>query len=99
MESSLAGLSTTGLLKQETDDALHGWIDVCISAGLVTISKNQYRTLHLTPAGRDVMRDRHGDVTIPRPRLLVAQAVRRVLDDDEDRAFQLYRLRRAWRQR
>ena len=32
-------------------DALHGWIDASISAGLVVVSKDQYRTLSLTRTG------------------------------------------------
>ncbi len=42
--------------EHETPDALHGWIDACVAAGLIVVSNDQYRTLSLTPAGRDVMR-------------------------------------------
>jgi ATP-dependent DNA helicase RecQ len=55
---ALTSLSTTGLLRHEPADALHGWIDACVAASLVVVSKDQYRTLSLTPEGREVMRGR-----------------------------------------
>lgn len=64
---ALTKLSTTGLLRHETSDALHGWIDASISAGLVVVSKDQYRTLSLTEPGREVMRGRVQDLQIRRP--------------------------------
>jgi ATP-dependent DNA helicase RecQ len=62
----LTTLSTTGLLRGETSDALHGWIDASIAAALVVVSKDQYRTLSLTDKGRDVMRG-HGELQMKRP--------------------------------
>ena len=38
---ALARLSTTGLIRHETPDALHRWIDASIAAGLVVVSKDQ----------------------------------------------------------
>jgi superfamily II DNA helicase RecQ len=64
---ALTKLSTTGVLRHETSDALHGWIDASISAGLVIVSKDQYRTLSLTEPGREVMRGRVQDLQISRP--------------------------------
>jgi hypothetical protein len=64
---ALAGLSTTGLLRHETPDALHGWIGAAMSAGLIVLSKDQYRTLSLTELGREVMRGRMQDTLIKRP--------------------------------
>ena len=64
---ALAALSTTGLLREQTPDGLNGWIDASISAGLVVVSKDQYRTLSLTEAGREVMRGRMQEVLISRP--------------------------------
>jgi ATP-dependent DNA helicase RecQ len=63
---ALTGLSTTGLLRHETSDALHGWIGASISAQLVAVSNDQYRPLRLTEQGREVMRGRT-DVQISRP--------------------------------
>jgi ATP-dependent DNA helicase RecQ len=64
---ALAGLSTTGLLKQETPETVGGWIQASIDAGLLAVSKAPYRTLSLTPQGRDVMRARLNDAPIRRP--------------------------------
>ena len=64
---SLAKLSTTGLLRHETADALYQWIEAAIAAGLVVVSKDQYRTLSLSEQGRDVMRGRVQDLQIVRP--------------------------------
>jgi superfamily II DNA helicase RecQ len=64
---ALVNLSTCGLLKHETPDALHGWIDTCVAAGLIVISKDQYRTLRLTPEGREVMYGRRPEFRVTRP--------------------------------
>jgi ATP-dependent DNA helicase RecQ len=64
---ALTRLSTTGLLRHETSASLHGWIDASIAAGLVIISKDQYRTLRLSDAGREAMRGRATDLQIRRP--------------------------------
>ncbi len=95
---ALTGLSTTGILKHETAESLHGWIDACVAASLVVVSKDQYRTLSLTPDGRDVMHGRRSDILIARPRPLVSLArLRQALDGDEDSEFDLYRLHRRLR--
>jgi ATP-dependent DNA helicase RecQ len=64
---ALTTLSTTGLLSYETADALHGWLDASIAAGLVAVSNDRYRTLSLTDRGRDVMRGRVENLQIRRP--------------------------------
>ena len=64
---ALARLSTTGLIRHETPDALRRWIDASIAAGLVVVSNDQYRTLSLTDRGRDAMRGRVQDLQIRRP--------------------------------
>lgn len=64
---ALSRLSTTGLLRHETGQGLHGWIDACVSASLVVVSKDQYRTLSLTPEGRDVMRGQTRHLKLSRP--------------------------------
>jgi ATP-dependent DNA helicase RecQ len=64
---ALTNLSTTGLLRHESSDALHGWIGALIAARLVAMSNDQYRTLSLTDLGRDVMRGRIQNLPIARP--------------------------------
>jgi len=64
---ALSQLSTCGLLAHETHDALNGWLDACLTAGLIIASTDQYRTLSLTPEGREVMRGRCPETRIVRP--------------------------------
>jgi ATP-dependent DNA helicase RecQ len=97
---ALIGLSTTGLLKHEPEDVLHGWIDAAVAAGLIAVSKNHYRTLSLTPEGLDVMRGRGSDLHLARPVLGPAlPALTGDGDDDLDLYWLRRRLRRAreWR--
>jgi ATP-dependent DNA helicase RecQ len=63
----LAGLSTTGLLKHEDPRMLERWIDAACGGGLVRTSADQYRTLSLTPAGREVMAGRADQVNLTVP--------------------------------
>ena len=85
---ALARLSTTGLLKHESAEALHGWIDACVAASLIVVSKDQYRTLSLTAEGQEFMRGRRPDIFIARPRPVAGMGRwRHVLagtDTDED---------------
>jgi ATP-dependent DNA helicase RecQ len=99
LPAQLASLSTTGLLRHESEDALHGWITAAISAGLIAVSTDKYRTLSLTDHGRDVMRGRIKDFGIRRPLRIAALAAVRDHDDD---AFPFSRRsgarsRRRWR--
>jgi len=64
---ALARLSTCGILKHETASAVQAWIDAGVAAGLIQISKDQYRTLSLTAEGGEVMRGRSPLVRIARP--------------------------------
>jgi ATP-dependent DNA helicase RecQ len=64
---NLARLSTTGVLHDETPEALGGWIKACIDAGLIVVSRDQYRTLGLTDRGRDVMNGREADLQLTAP--------------------------------
>ena len=98
---ALARLSTTGLLRGETADGLRGWIDASIAAGLVAVSKDQYRTLSLTAEGRDVMRGRGAEPRLTRPSPSPGFAsLRRSRDDLSDGiGFELLmrrRLRGRW---
>jgi ATP-dependent DNA helicase RecQ len=88
---ALSRLSTTGLLRHETGPGLHGWIDACVTASLVVVSKDQYRTLSLTPEGREVMRGAR-DLKLSRPVSL--RAFPSLLDDadDDDDDYALRRL-------
>jgi ATP-dependent DNA helicase RecQ len=63
----LAQLSTTGLLRHQRAETVGGWIDAAITAGLVIVSPDQYRTLSLTDEGRGVMTGRVRDVRIAAP--------------------------------
>ena len=94
----LTSLSTTGLLRHETPDALRGWIDASIAAGLIVVSKNQYRTLSLTDRGRDAMLGRLQDLEIRRPVTgTVRPASRRYRDKGLHEWSTAMRLRRrAW---
>jgi len=96
---ALASLSTCGILKHETPAALNGWIDACVAAGLVAISKDQYRTLSLTTEGRDVMRGRRPELRIAQPKPMPnLAALRARLDLDDEAGLDLLRLRRRWRE-
>jgi ATP-dependent DNA helicase RecQ len=55
---SLAALSTTGSLRDETPEAVGRWVEAAIAAGLILVSADQYRTLGLTARGREVMSGR-----------------------------------------
>ena len=64
---ALTSLSTTGLLRHETEKSLHGWIDSAVSGGLVLVSQDRFRTLSLTDHGRDAMHGKTDDVILRRP--------------------------------
>ena len=67
LPTPLTQLSTTGLLKHEDQRTVERWIEAACSAGLIRASEDQFRTLALTPLGRDVMAGRVEDVTIAAP--------------------------------
>jgi ATP-dependent DNA helicase RecQ len=67
LASPLAGLSTTGLLRHESAEAVREWIELAINEGLIVRSPDRFRTLALTPRGREVMRGSITDVRIRRP--------------------------------
>jgi ATP-dependent DNA helicase RecQ len=77
---ALRRLSTTGLLRHETPEALRGWIDAATEAGLVLISNDRYRTLSLTERGRDAMLNRLGDFEMRRPAAITDSALRHYFD-------------------
>jgi ATP-dependent DNA helicase RecQ len=63
----LTKLSTTGLLRHEEPRTVERWIDAAVAAGLIRTSNDQYRTLSLTPLGRDVMAGRVEEVAMAVP--------------------------------
>jgi ATP-dependent DNA helicase RecQ len=63
----LTRLSTTGLLRGESAVRVERWIDAAAGGGLVAASADEYRTLRLTPLGRDVMAGRVVDVRLAPP--------------------------------
>ena len=95
---ALTRLSTTGALRHETADAVRSWIEAAISARLIVVSKDQYRTLSLTPAGRDAARSRTQPFDVARPRRATRFAALRRNRGDFPRGFDdelLFRRRRA----
>jgi ATP-dependent DNA helicase RecQ len=64
----LTRLSTTGLLWEYEPRLIERWIDAASAAGLIAVSVDQYRTLTLTPVGREVMAGRTAEVRMNVPR-------------------------------
>ena len=67
LPADLTTLSTTGLLRHEQSVTIGQWIDAGVAAGLIAISNDRYRTLSLTPHGRDVMAGRIENLRISSP--------------------------------
>jgi ATP-dependent DNA helicase RecQ len=65
----LQNLSTTGLLSAEDPKKIERWVDAAVGAGLLRASDDVYRTLSLTPPGREVMagRSTEAELTLPEP--------------------------------
>jgi ATP-dependent DNA helicase RecQ len=93
---ALTSLSTCGILKHETPDVLNGWVDACVAAGLIVISKDHHRTLSLTTEGREVMRGRRPEFHVTRPAGLFSLPERRELLEDEVDLYRLLRRRERW---
>jgi ATP-dependent DNA helicase RecQ len=95
LPAALARLSTTGLLRHETSGALHDWINACVAASLVSVSSDQYRTLSLTPEGRQAMQGRTPTLNVVRPAPPLFRRLPSLYGDDDDNDdFDLSRLRR-----
>jgi ATP-dependent DNA helicase RecQ len=62
LPDALTTLSTTGLLKDENPETIDMWIDAACASGMVKTSTDKYRTLSLTPHGREMMTGRLDDV-------------------------------------
>ena len=67
LPAPLTRLSTTGLLRHESADALHVWINACVAAALVSVSNDRFRTLSLTIEGRQAMRGQLPTLKVRRP--------------------------------
>jgi len=76
LPAPLTRLSTTGILRGEEPRRIERWIDAAAAAGLVRTSADQYRTLSLTPLGRDVMAGRVEEVSMAVPAPPPAAAAR-----------------------
>ena len=95
---ALTRLPTTGSLRHEPSEAIRGWLDASIAAGLVAVSTDQYRTLRLTDRGRDAMLGRLPDLGVRRPLTGAVPNARRrerLRDWNDWRALKRLR-RRAW---
>src|SRR5207253_1367352 len=64
LPDSLTGLSTTGLLKDETPASIEEWIEAAVGGGLLAATDDTYRTLSLTRIGREVMAGRSTSVEL-----------------------------------
>jgi ATP-dependent DNA helicase RecQ len=63
----LVQLSTTGILKDLGAARVEGWIDAAVGGGLANVTADEFRTLSITPSGRDVMAGRVAvvELTVP----------------------------------
>jgi ATP-dependent DNA helicase RecQ len=77
LPEALTRLSTTGLLGGCEPRLIERWIDSACAGGLIAVSADQYRTLALTPLGREVMAGRTDDVRMNVPRTPGAATTRR----------------------
>jgi len=77
LPETLARLSASGSLRDERPRTIEHWIDAACGGGLVQVSPDQYRTLSLTPLGRDVMDGRTEAVNMAPPAVPVAKTGRR----------------------
>jgi ATP-dependent DNA helicase RecQ len=77
LPEALAGLSTTGLLRDQPPQTIERWVDAACAAGLICPSDDRYRTLSLTPLGRDVMAGRVEQVELAVPSVAPVREPRR----------------------
>jgi ATP-dependent DNA helicase RecQ len=71
----LASVSANGALRGERPRTIEHWIEAACGAGLVRVSDDKYRTLSLTPIGRDVMDGRSENVSMAPPARPMATSV------------------------
>jgi len=98
-------LSTTGILAAESPRTVGDWIDAAQGGGLLAATNDVYRTLSLTPAGRDVMAGRTPRVALALPEPPRPKAKRKkpapVIEADPAEAASPARIEalREWRRR
>ena len=90
---TLSGLPLAGALRHEQSDAIAAWIDAAVDGGLLLVSTDQYRTLSVTPRGRDVIAGRDRDIRVVAP----ARTFRRRSWRDDFRSVRRWRTGRDWR--
>jgi ATP-dependent DNA helicase RecQ len=90
---TLCQLSMTGALRHEPPETISAWISAAINGGLLTVSRDQYRILSVTPRGRDVIAGRDRDPMIVAPARVTARRSWR----DDVRALRDWRDWRGWR--
>ena len=95
----LTRLSTTGLLRHESAEALHAWISACVAASLVKVSNDRFRTLSLTTEGRQAMRNQLPTLKVARPTPLRPLRLWAPHDDGDDGEADFLLLRRHRRSR
>lgn len=74
---SLVDLSTTGLLKDQDPRIIEKWIDALEGVRAVTTSADLYRTVRLTPLGRDIMAGRIVELELLVPSITLAKGGKR----------------------
>ncbi|MFO7691911.1 MAG: ATP-dependent DNA helicase RecQ [Vicinamibacterales bacterium] len=67
LPEALAELPASGALRAERPRTIEHWIAAAGGGGLIRVSEDQYRTLSLTPLGREVMDGRSADVIMAPP--------------------------------
>jgi len=92
---SLTTLPTAGALRHVRPDQLRRWIDSTSTAGLISVSADKYRTLSLTPLGRDVMAGRTREWPMRTPERLPSIWTSRRLRDRFERFDRRGRLLRT----
>jgi ATP-dependent DNA helicase RecQ len=71
LPDALTSLSTTGILSDHDPRLLEKWMDALEGAGALRSSPDIYRTLRLTPLGRDVMAGRTTELNLLVPSVTI----------------------------
>ncbi len=79
LPETLAQLPASGALRDERPRTIEHWIAAACGGGLIRVSEDQYRTLSLTPLGREVMDGRSVDVRMAPPVTPPAKGARQTL--------------------
>jgi len=79
LPETLAELPASGALRGERPRTIEHWVAAACGGGLIRVSEDQYRTLSLTPLGREVMDGRAADVRMAPPVTPPPKGVRQTL--------------------